>query len=158
MCHVILYLLYAFFCVVPRRLNFICQRFGTHCLFHLHRRVGMKNDWGWECWDTPTFSTPVILHTYTAFEDGTECSETSAYKIQTPGNYPRESLQHSDNGESSKSRIKGLYLSSKHLAFVARCGLKSEYLYVMNGKNLNCTNRAAAGLSPIHSGVLLTWS
>jgi len=21
-------------------------------LFHLHRRVGVKNDWGWECWGT----------------------------------------------------------------------------------------------------------
>jgi len=24
----------------------------------------------------------------------TECFETSAYKIQTPGNYPEESIQH----------------------------------------------------------------
>jgi len=24
----------------------------------------------------------------------TECSETSEYKIQTPGNYPEESIQH----------------------------------------------------------------
>ena len=24
----------------------------------------------------------------------TECSETSAYKIQMPGNYPKESMQH----------------------------------------------------------------
>ena len=29
-----------------------------------------------------------------AYEDGTECSEMSAYKIQTPGNYPEESIQH----------------------------------------------------------------
>jgi hypothetical protein len=28
-----------------------------------------------------------------AYEDGTECSETSAYKIQAPGNYPEESIQ-----------------------------------------------------------------
>ena len=28
-----------------------------------------------------------------AYEDGTECSETSAYKIQTPGNHPKESKQ-----------------------------------------------------------------
>jgi hypothetical protein len=28
---------------------------------------------------------PVILPAYTAYEDGTQCSETSAYKIQTPG-------------------------------------------------------------------------
>jgi len=35
----------------------------------------------------------------------TECSETSAYKFQTPGNYPEESIQHSEHGESLKSRI-----------------------------------------------------
>jgi len=35
--------------------------------------------------------------------DGTECSETSAYKIQTPGNYPEESIQHAEHGESLKS-------------------------------------------------------
>jgi hypothetical protein len=38
-------------------------------LFYLHRRIGMKN------------------------KDGTECSETSAYKIQKPANYPEESIQ-----------------------------------------------------------------
>jgi hypothetical protein len=52
-------------------------------LFHLHRRISMKNS---------------------AYEDGTECSETSTYKIQTPGNYPEESVQHSEHGESLKSR------------------------------------------------------
>jgi len=35
----------------------------------------------------------------------TECSETSAYKIQTEGNYPEESVQHSEHDESLKSRI-----------------------------------------------------
>jgi hypothetical protein len=38
-------------------------------------------------------------------EDGTECSETSAYELQTPGNYPKESIQHLEHGESLKSRI-----------------------------------------------------
>jgi hypothetical protein len=33
-----------------------------------------------------------------------ECSETSAYKIQTPGNYPEESIQHTEHGKSVKSR------------------------------------------------------
>jgi len=33
-----------------------------------------------------------------------ECSEMSAYKIQTPGNYPKESIQDSEHGESLKSR------------------------------------------------------
>jgi len=35
----------------------------------------------------------------------TECSETSAYKIQTPGNYPEENIQRTEHGESLKSRI-----------------------------------------------------
>ena len=35
----------------------------------------------------------------------TECSETSAYKIQTPGNYPEENIQHTENSESLKSRM-----------------------------------------------------
>jgi hypothetical protein len=34
-----------------------------------------------------------------------QCSETSAYKIQTPGNYSEENIQHTEHGESLKSRI-----------------------------------------------------
>jgi hypothetical protein len=33
----------------------------------------------------------------------TESSETSAYKIQTPGNYPEENTQHKEHGKSLKS-------------------------------------------------------
>jgi len=40
-------------------------------------------------------SQSVTLH-LPAYEDGTECSETSAYKIQTPGNYPEENIQQQD--------------------------------------------------------------
>jgi hypothetical protein len=29
----------------------------------------------------------------------TECFETSAHKIQMPGNYPEESIQHSEHGK-----------------------------------------------------------
>ena len=46
-------------------------------LFHFHRQVGVKN---------------VLLHTYLPMMME-QCSETSAYKIQTPGNYPEESIQ-----------------------------------------------------------------
>ena len=35
----------------------------------------------------------------------TKCSETSAHKIQKPGNYLKERIQHSEHGESLKSRI-----------------------------------------------------
>jgi hypothetical protein len=33
-----------------------------------------------------------------------QCSETSAYKLHTPGNYPKENIQHLEHGESLKSR------------------------------------------------------
>jgi hypothetical protein len=39
----------------------------------------------------------------------TECSETSAYKIQTPGNYPEENIQHTEHGESFKSRKQQMF-------------------------------------------------
>jgi len=47
-----------------------------------------------------------------AYKDGTECCETSAYKIQMPGNHPKESIQHSGHGESLKSRIQIIFFSS----------------------------------------------
>ena len=46
----------------------------------------------------------VILPAYTAYEDGTECFETLAHEIQTLGNRPKERVQHSEHGESLKSR------------------------------------------------------
>jgi len=41
----------------------------------------------------------------------TESSETLAYKIQTPGNYPEDSMQHSEHVGSVKSRILNLMFS-----------------------------------------------
>ena len=41
----------------------------------------------------------------------TECSETSAYKIQTPGNYPEENIQHTEHGESLKLKMICFYTS-----------------------------------------------
>ena len=38
----VFWMLYAFFWVIPRRLNFIFRRFGTLRLYHLHRQVGMN--------------------------------------------------------------------------------------------------------------------
>jgi len=70
------WMLYAFFWVIPRRLNFMCRRFGTLCPFHFHRRIGVES-----------------FYTYPPTKmEQTECSETSAYKIQKPGNYPEESI------------------------------------------------------------------
>ena len=42
----------------------------------------------------------IILHTYPPMKkEQTESSETSVYKIQTPGNYPVGSIRNSQNGE-----------------------------------------------------------
>jgi len=68
-------MLYVSFWVILRRLNFICRRFGTLCLFHLHRQVGVE----WlnfratlsPIWIPQQFSNLVILH-LTAYEDGTD--------------------------------------------------------------------------------------
>jgi hypothetical protein len=34
-------MLYVFVWVIPQHLKFICRRFGTLCLFHLHRQEGV---------------------------------------------------------------------------------------------------------------------
>jgi hypothetical protein len=45
------------------------------------------------------------IHTYLPIKmEWTDCSETLAYKIQMPGNYPEESIKYSEHGESLKSR------------------------------------------------------
>ena len=61
-------MLFVFFWVIPRRLIYICLRFGTLYLFHLQRQVPLKME-------------------------QIECSETSAYINQTPGNHPKENKQ-----------------------------------------------------------------
>ena len=61
-------MLYAFFWVIPRRLSFICRRFGTLFLFHLHRQVGMNYVWvrgePFPISISQHLSNPDILHTY----------------------------------------------------------------------------------------------
>jgi hypothetical protein len=42
-------------------------------------------------------------------KEQTECSEMSAYKIQTPENYPEGKIQHTEHGKSLKSRSLPLY-------------------------------------------------
>jgi hypothetical protein len=45
----------------------------------------------------------------------TECSETLAYELQTPGNQPEESIQHSKHGENLKSKINFMLVSHVYL-------------------------------------------
>jgi len=43
--------------------------------------------------NTPTFLKPNHSSHLRAYEDAKKCSELSAYKIQTLGNYPEENIQ-----------------------------------------------------------------
>jgi hypothetical protein len=75
-------MLYAFFWVICRRLKFICQCFGTLSVPSSGRQV------------------PARL-----WRSNRQCSKTLAYKLQRLANHPEESIQHSELGESLKSRI-----------------------------------------------------
>jgi hypothetical protein len=79
---VLFYVVFVCKCVLPPSDNpiavnkyIICRHFGTLCVFHLHRWVG------------------VAFYTYLPMKmEHTECSGMLAYKIQTPGNYPEENI------------------------------------------------------------------
>ena len=91
-------MLYTFFWIIPRRLNFIFQRFGQVGV----TQRNLPSDWlrlfssqTFSGINTPAFSKLVILHTNPPMRmEQIECSETSVYKIQTTGNYPEEIIQH----------------------------------------------------------------
>ena len=53
--------------------------------------------------------------------------ETSACKIQTPGNYPEENIQHTEHGESLKSRLPQLVW---HLSLVICTVLRCHCTYL----------------------------
>jgi hypothetical protein len=67
-----------------------------------------------------------------AYEDGTKYSEMSAYKIQMPGNCPEEDIQHTEHGESLKSRI---------------CSFAMYYYYHPGESNGNLPLRTCPGCS-----------
>ena len=59
-----------------------------------------------ECPNRETISSRLFfLLTPPLKMEQTECSETLAYKIQMPGNHPKERIQHSEHSESLKSRL-----------------------------------------------------
>jgi hypothetical protein len=51
----------------------------------------------------------VSAEAYTTYE-GRECSETSAYKIQRPGVHPEARVQHTEYGESLKTKVSLYYV------------------------------------------------
>jgi hypothetical protein len=84
-------ILCSLFSVILRRLHFMCRRFGTNSVSkrrHIEF-MGRGITQNKEC-------------TRHMRMDLTERSETSAHKIQTSGNHPKERLQHSQHSESLK--------------------------------------------------------
>ena len=68
----------------------------THCCKHnrINSSVARKC-----CYIKKQKATHCCNEHLPAYEDRTECSETSAYKTQTPGNYPEESIKHSEHAK-----------------------------------------------------------
>jgi len=65
----------------------------------------------------------------------TECSETSAYKIQTPGNSPEESIQHVFKSLSlsvftSRDAITVIYTSTLEPIFMKQDAITSRFVLV----------------------------
>ena len=57
-----------------------------------------------------------------------ECSETSAYINQTPGNYPKENTLYSEQGESLKSRLLNIiYLYVISLRFFVKVFIRDIF-------------------------------
>jgi hypothetical protein len=57
----------------------------------------------------------------------TECYETLAFKLQTSVNRPEESIRHSEQGESLKSRIS--YLAENIGAAIHSSGIRAFFWY-----------------------------
>jgi hypothetical protein len=69
------------------------------------KQFGFENNQVFSCVSTPKFSALVILHTSVPMKiEQIECSETLAFKLQMLVNHSEESIQHSERGESLKSR------------------------------------------------------
>jgi hypothetical protein len=47
----------------------------------------------------------------------TECSETSEYKIQTPGNYPVENMQHTEHEEKFEIKNTRIYRILEYIPY-----------------------------------------
>ena len=128
-------------------------------LFHLHKQVGVKNDYfrakTFSRINTPTFLNLVHSSHLPAYENGKECSETSAYKIQTPGNYPEESIQYSEQVESLKSRIIQLngnfiLISENHSTRSVTSLFLSYYFLIANSQYLTVLHHSLFSVPASH--------
>jgi len=70
----------------------------------------------------------ISFYTYLPMKmEQTECSETSAYKIQTPGNYPEQNIQ---QNITTLLHLYGVYAPS----VVERASLKTTHIHMRFGE------------------------
>ena len=74
-----------------------------------------------------------------------ECSETSAHNIRTPGNHPKERIQHSEHGGSLKSETK-VYCSEECYALLP---LDSRRLSTVGNLHYRAVCRRVHSVLPI---------
>jgi hypothetical protein len=95
----------------PSAIRLVDWPAGPHTVTLLPTSSGYFSSQTFSRINTPTYSIPVTLHTYSPMKmEQTECSETLAFKLQTPVNHSEESIRHSEYGESLKSRLLMFYL------------------------------------------------
>jgi hypothetical protein len=70
---------------------------------------------------------PVVYFLLTPLVKVEQCSETSSHEIHMPWNHPKERIQHSQHGESLKSRMMHLYFSTATLQNMFLC---SEFTHL----------------------------
>ena len=109
-----------FFWVIPRRLNFMCRRFGKLCSIFIGRGRPMKME-------------------------TTRGSETSPHEIQTPENHPKERLQHSIHDESSKSRNPMCLCTLYTTCAFARCTQHAQQVFAAFYQQQSCLQYLGIG-------------
>jgi hypothetical protein len=94
----------------------------------------------------------------------TECSETSAYKIQTPGNYPEENIQLTEHGESLISRIheemfrkgsKTFYIKFYKSTIPTKLGVLTKVSHYTIYQNMKATGNMIALVFPVTPTAML---
>jgi len=83
-----------------------------------------------------------------------EGSETSAFRTQTPGNYPKENIRHKEHGESLKSRNVHIlllwYFEDRGTKFLRDDGEIEDYLHKRHQKLKLMTAGYSETSVPIH--------
>ena len=75
-----------------------------------------------------------MFYFHTMKMEQTECSETSAYNIQTPGNYPEESIKH------GVQMLKLLH--SSLTSFIKTCFMQTTFALSSGNKTCACISVA----------------